>query len=170
MTSFVVSEGPTTKESVVWTSPSATGVEHKDGQQHAQTHQGQHIVTCGGWVNVDDLITAGARLESVNAFKEQMHRLFRLSDIGLLIYLEPRGQAAYARKLLEKADIGNCNPCHMPMEARMKLLTKSSTPEVDATMYKSLVGNPCYLVHTRSTLCLGWVLCAASWRDRDKSI
>lgn len=92
-------------------------------------------------MNVDDLITAKARLESVNAFKEQMHRLFRLSDIGLLSYLEPRGQVAYTRKLLEKADIGNCNPCHMPMEARMKLLTKSSTPEVDATMYKSLVGS-----------------------------
>ncbi|XP_039827389.1 secreted RxLR effector protein 161-like [Panicum virgatum] len=34
------------------------------------------------------------------------------------------------------------------MEVRLKLSTKSTTPEVDATMYRSLVGSLRYLVHT----------------------
>lgn len=43
-------------------------------------------------------------------------------------------QATYARKLLEKATMGNYNPCHTPMEVQLKLSTKSLTLEVDATM------------------------------------
>jgi len=35
------------------------------------------------------------------------------------------------------------------MEERLKLLDKSTTPEVDATMYRSLVGSLRYLVHMR---------------------
>ena len=35
------------------------------------------------------------------------------------------------------------------MEVRLKLSTKSTTPTVDATMYRSLVGSLRYLVHTR---------------------
>lgn len=59
------------------------------------------------------------------------------------------GQVAYACKLLEKAGMGTCNPCHTPMEVRLKLSAKRSTPEVDVTMYRSLVGSLRYLVHTR---------------------
>jgi hypothetical protein len=121
-------------------------------------------------VYVDDLIITGARPADVEVFKEQMRRLFKMSDLGLLSFylgLEVKqgrdaimlGQAAYARKLLEKAGMGTCNPCHTPMEVRLKLSAKSSTPEVDATMYRSLVGSLRYLVHTRPdiTFAVGYV-------------
>jgi hypothetical protein len=58
-------------------------------------------------------------------------------------------QAAYARKILERAGMGSCNPCHTPMEHRLKLLKQSTMPEVNATEYRDLVGCLRYLVHTR---------------------
>jgi hypothetical protein len=121
-------------------------------------------------VYVDDLIITGANPADVGAFKEEMRRLFRMSDLGLLSYylgIEVKqgtrsvtlGQSAYAKKLLEKAGMGACNPCSTPMEVRLKLMTKSTTPEVDATMYRSLVGSLRYLVHTRPdiTFAVGYV-------------
>jgi hypothetical protein len=99
-----------------------------------------------------------------------MHRLFRMRDLGLLSFhlglkakqgrdLITLGEEAYARKLMEKADMGNYNPCHTPMEVRLKLSTKSSIMEVDTTMYKSLVGSLRYLVHIRPdiTFVVGFV-------------
>lgn len=45
------------------------------------------------------------------------------------------------------------------MEVWLKLLTKSSTLEVDATMYRNLVESLCYLVYTRPdiTFAVGFV-------------
>ena len=107
-----------------------------------------------------DLIITGVDPADVDAFKAEMRRAFRMSDLGLLSYylgIEVKqgrnaitlGQAAYAMKLLKKAGMEGCNPCHTPMEVRLKLSTRSTTPEVDATMYRSLVGSLRYLVHTR---------------------
>ena len=53
------------------------------------------------------------------------------------------------KKLLEKAGMMACKPISTPMEVRLKLSTKNTTPEVDVTMYHSLVGSLRYLVHTR---------------------
>jgi hypothetical protein len=111
-------------------------------------------------VYVDDLIITGADSVIVEGFKEEMRNVFRMSDLGLLsFYLGievkqgrrtiPLGQAAYARKLLEKAGMQSCNLCHTPMEARLQLSNRGTTIEVDATMYRSLVGSLRYLVHTR---------------------
>jgi hypothetical protein len=68
-------------------------------------------------------------------------------------------QAAYARKILEKAGLGNCNFCSTPMEVRLQLSTRSTTEEVDAKLYRSLVGSLRYLVHTRPdiTFAVGYV-------------
>ena len=121
-------------------------------------------------VYVDDLIITGANPGDLGAFKEEMRRLFRMSDLGLLSYylgIEVQqgrnkitmGQSAYARKLLDKAGMGACKPISTPMEVRLKLSTKSTTPEVDPTTYRSLVGSLRYLVHTRPdiTFAVGYV-------------
>jgi hypothetical protein len=84
---------------------------------------------------------------------------FKMSDLGLLKFylgIEVRqgsdnvrlSLAAYARKILEWADMASCNPCQMPMEAWLKL-SKSAAPAVDTTDYQGLVSCLCYLVHTR---------------------
>jgi hypothetical protein len=114
-------------------------------------------------VYVDDLIITEAKEGGVEAFKEEMLCLFRMSDVGLLSYylgIEVRqsktaitlGQAAYTRKLVQKANMAGCNPCHTPMEVRLKLSKEGTTVLVDATDYRSLVGSLRYLVHTRPNI------------------
>jgi len=58
-------------------------------------------------------------------------------------------QAAYAKKFLDKAGMGACNPCATPMEPRLKLSKQSTSPAVDATEYRSLIGSLRYLMNTR---------------------
>jgi hypothetical protein len=61
-----------------------------------------------------------------------MAAAFKMSDIDLLHYylgMEVKqstssislSQGAYAMKILEWSDMTGCNPCYVPMEARLKL-------------------------------------------------
>jgi hypothetical protein len=92
-----------------------------------------------------------------------MKWVFRMSDLGPLSYYlgtEVKQGAhdievshrSYAMKLLEKADMGSCNPCAAPIEAKLKLSKESDPSSVDATTYHSLIGSLRYLLHTRPDL------------------
>ena len=83
-----------------------------------------------------------------------------MSDLGLLSYylgIEVHQmsdgislcQETYAKKILEKCGMSDCNSTQVPMEARLKLSKKSEDPAMDATMYRSIVGSLRYLVNTR---------------------
>ncbi|XP_066347698.1 uncharacterized mitochondrial protein AtMg00810-like [Miscanthus floridulus] len=109
---------------------------------------------------VDDLIIIGARAVDIGSFKREMVARFQMNDLGALSYylsIEVRqgkeeltlGQSAYALKLLERSDITECKPCVTPMEERLKLTKASTMAKVDATLYWSIVGGLCYLVHMR---------------------
>ncbi|XP_066323494.1 uncharacterized mitochondrial protein AtMg00810-like [Miscanthus floridulus] len=111
-------------------------------------------------VYVDDLIITGGDAVAVSKFKAQMRNAFRMSDLGLLSYylgLEvTQGpdeialrQSAYATKILEKAGLAACNSSATPMEMKLKLLKEGSTPSVDATEYRSLIGSLRYLCNSR---------------------
>jgi len=111
-------------------------------------------------VYVDDLVITGSDATEIGNFKLEMQAQFKMSDLGLLsfylgIEVTQRrdgislSQAAYARKVLDKAGMGDCNPCHTPMEPRLKLSKISDAPPVDATEYRGIVGSLRYLVHTR---------------------
>ena len=91
--------------------------------------EGDKLLLVG--VYVDDLVITGADKLEIDAFKQQMISLFRMSDLGELSYylgIEVRQerdpitlcQAAYAKKLLERAQLDDCNPGNMPMEADRK--------------------------------------------------
>ena len=45
--------------------------------------------------------------------------------------------------------MAECKSCVTPMEERLKLTKASTATKVDATLYRSIVGGLCYLVHTR---------------------
>ena len=68
-------------------------------------------------------------------------------------------QASYAKKLLQKAGMEDCNSCATPMEPRLKLTKTGDGKLVDATFYRSMVGSLRYLVHTRLdiTFAVGYV-------------
>ncbi|WVZ98125.1 hypothetical protein U9M48_043603 [Paspalum notatum var. saurae] len=113
-------------------------------------------------VYVDDLVITGASKKEIEAFKAQMKKTFRMSDLGLLTYylgieVEQRKdgitlcQNSYARKLLERSGMGKCRPNKTPMEEKLKLSKDSKAGKVDATSYRSIVGGLRYLVHTRRT-------------------
>jgi hypothetical protein len=92
-----------------------------------------------------------------------MMKMYKMTDLGLLHYYlgievkqGPNGlglsQASYAKRILEKAGIKECNPCKIPMEPETRLSKENSSPLVDATFYRSLVGSLRYLVNTRPNL------------------
>ncbi|XP_066318270.1 uncharacterized mitochondrial protein AtMg00810-like [Miscanthus floridulus] len=114
-------------------------------------------------VYLDDLIVTGAHMEDIDNFKHEMVAHFRMSDPGVLSYylgIEVRnekealtlGQSMYTSKLLERSGMAECKPCVTPMEERLKLMKASTVVKVDATLYQSIVGGLCYLVHMRSDI------------------
>jgi hypothetical protein len=114
-------------------------------------------------VYVDNLIITGSDRDDIRSFKEEMAFMFKLSDLGLLHYylgIEVKqsassillSQGAYVMKILERSGMTGCNPCHVPMEARLKLRKKSTQSLVDATAYRSIIGSLSNLVNTRPDL------------------
>jgi hypothetical protein len=53
---------------------------------------------------------------------------------------------------VDKVGLTGCNPYATPMEPRLRLSKESSSPLVDGTTYRSLVGSMRYLVNTRPDL------------------
>ncbi|XP_057985399.1 secreted RxLR effector protein 161-like [Hevea brasiliensis] len=85
---------------------------------------------------------------------------FEMTDIGLMTYylgLEVKqiedgifiSQEGYAKKILEKFKMLDCNPVNMLMECGVKLSKFDSEEKVDSTLFKSLVGSLRYLTFSR---------------------
>ncbi|WVZ50903.1 hypothetical protein U9M48_002109, partial [Paspalum notatum var. saurae] len=139
------------------------GQEHKSPLEHGLYARGRDKQRLLIGVYVDDLIVVGSDNREIEEFKSQMKQEFKMSDLGpLSFYLgievhQTQGQitlnqASYASRIVEKAGLKGCNPCAIPMEPRPKLSRESSTPLVDGTAYRSLVGSLRYLVNTRPDL------------------
>ena len=63
-------------------------------------------------------------------------------------YIEIR-QSAYAKKVLDKAGMGECNTVNFPMEYKLQVHEDKTGEHLSPTHYKSIVGGLRYLVHTR---------------------
>lgn len=120
--------------------------------------EGDEVLIVG--VYVDDLLVTGTSLANIKKFKAQMAKEFEMSDLGLLSYYlgievsQESGyvkikQAAYARSLLVKAGLEECNAVRYPMEPKIKMHKDENGKAVNPTNFKSLVGGLRYLVHTR---------------------
>jgi hypothetical protein len=114
-------------------------------------------------VYVDDLIIMCESDQELNLFKNEIKKVFWMSDLRALSYylgIEVKqggqgirlSQCTYAAKLIEKVGMISCNSCATPMEAKVKLSKVSESKPVDATMYRSLIGSLRYLLHTRPEL------------------
>ncbi|KAL7619048.1 hypothetical protein Lser_V15G01747 [Lactuca serriola] len=111
-------------------------------------------------VYVDDLIVTEGNEDEVNTFKKQMNWEFEMSDLGLLSYYlgiemtqEKNGirlkQTGYAKNLLKKMGMEECNGAKVPMEHKLELTKDEDGEPVNATEYRSIVGGLRYLCHTR---------------------
>ena len=114
---------------------------------------------------VDDLIFSGNNNEMIEEFKSTMTREFEMTNLGLLKFflgLEVKqgetcifiSQEKYAKEILKKYKMKNCNPVSTPMEPGAKLSKYDEGERVDANRYRSLVGSLCNLTCTRLDLSL----------------
>jgi hypothetical protein len=114
-------------------------------------------------VYVNDLLITGVINANINWFKQEMKDCFRKSDLGLLTYycgIEVCQdsskfflcQKSFAKRLLEKVGMADCNPCQSPMETRLKLIKGCTEARVDTTQFRSVVDALRYLIHMRTDL------------------
>jgi Reverse transcriptase (RNA-dependent DNA polymerase) len=95
-----------------------------------------------------------------------MTKKFEMTDLDLMSYffdLEVRqenfeiivSQEAYAKEILKKFKMNECNPVNTPVESGTKLSRYDEGKMVDATLYRSLVGSLRYLTCTRPDIAYG---------------
>ena len=109
---------------------------------------------------MDDLIICEPDSNKIAEFKQQMTKLFSMSDLGLLSYYlgievtQKCGeiaicQSAYASKIVEQCGLSGCNPTDTPMKQRARLVSGTADKDFDVTKYRSIIGSLRYLVNTR---------------------
>eukprot|EP00253_Pinus_taeda_P003038 PITA_03038 len=112
---------------------------------------------------VDDLILTGDELLILSC-KKDLATEFEMKDLGLLHYFlgleiwQRSGglfvsQGKYAREILEKFNMHGCKPVDTPLPGGWRKEDATSGEEVDATVYRQLVGSLMYLVNTRPDIC-----------------
>eukprot|EP00253_Pinus_taeda_P008453 PITA_08453 len=99
----------------------------------------------------------------IKEIKQQMSQEFEMKDLGDLHYclgLEMwkdfgqtfLTQGKYARNLLERFRMEQCKTAATPLQQNLKLSSDDGTKQVDATLYRHLVGSLIYLTTTRPDL------------------
>ena len=109
---------------------------------------------------VDDLLVIGSNIELIQQFKEDMIRVFEMTDLGEMSYflgikIKQRQneificQQKYAEEILKKFCMGNCKSMTTHMCQKEKLCKDDGTTKADEFEYRSLVGCLMYLTTTR---------------------
>ncbi|GJT12387.1 ribonuclease H-like domain-containing protein [Tanacetum coccineum] len=113
-------------------------------------------------IYVDDIILTASSPVLLQQIVDSLHKEFDMTDLGALNYFlgisavrHPTGlflsQKKYARQLLERAHMVNCNPSRTPIDTDSKL-GPDGVPVQDPTLYRSLAGGLQYLTFTRLDL------------------
>ena len=138
----------------------------KRGFQRSKSEPTLYIKTQGNTgilivsLSVDDLVFTGSDEKMVEDFKGDMMMPYAMSDLGLLHYflgIETCQneesvficQKKYAKTLLERFRMSNCKSIAIPLVVNEKLKKEDGSNEVDASLYRSLVGSLLYLTATR---------------------
>lgn len=111
-------------------------------------------------VYVDDLLVTGTKVSIIEEFKDQMSKRFEMSNLGKLSYYlgieveqgsrySELKQSAYAKKILDKTGMLECNPTKYPMDPKECITKDEGGKPVDTTLFQSIIGGLRYLVHTR---------------------
>src|SRR5713101_1599000 len=109
---------------------------------------------------VDDLLITGSSKDEIASLKGAMNQAFSMTDLGLLsqflgleIAQTKAGikvhQSNYALDLLNKFRMKDCKPSKTPFLSGVKLEEADSSPIVNNTLYRKLIGCFLYITHTR---------------------
>ncbi|CAJ2651351.1 uncharacterized mitochondrial protein AtMg00810-like [Trifolium pratense] len=111
-------------------------------------------------VYVDDIVLTGNCMDEIDATKSQLHKAFRIKDLGILKFFlglevahSQQGitlcQRKYCLELLTETGTLGCKPSSIPMDPSNRLHHDDSEPHHDITKYRALVGKLLYLTSTR---------------------
>lgn len=115
------------------------------------------------YLYVDDIIITRNVDELIKEIKVQMLQVFEMKDLEELHYclgLEVwrdygqtfRTQWKYVIRLLKKFRMEQCKAASVPLQQNLKLRIEDDSKEVDATLYRQLVGSLIYLITGRLKL------------------
>ena len=103
--------------------------------------------------------------------KKKMMSKFEMTDLGLLYYFlgmeiiqDPYGiflcQEKYAKYLLKRFHMSNCNPTSTPMNTNKRLVLDDGVEKADEKEFRSIVGGLIYLTHSRPDImfAVSWIL------------
>lgn len=120
---------------------------------------------------VDDLIFTGNDIGICEKFKSSMKLEFDMTDLGKMKYFlgveiqqSSEGihmcQRKYAQEVLDRFGMKNCNSVKNPIVPGTKLTKECGGADVDATLFKQMVGSLMYLTATRPDMM--YVVCLIS--------
>lgn len=129
---------------------------------------------------VDDLLVTGSNPKEIEEFKLLMKTDFEMTDLGRLSYFlgmeffnTPTGllmhQKKYAKDLLERFNMSQCNEVETPLEVNKKLKKNEYEERVDGTKYKQLVGSLRFLCNSGPNIMFGVGLLSRFMSDPRKS-
>lgn len=127
-------------------------------------------------VYVDNLLVTGSTVTNIERFKRQMEEQFEMSNLGCLSYyigieVDQRSdcielkQTAYAKKLLERAGMADCNSVKYPMKPKVQLHKDDGEKLVNPMSFKSMIGELRYLVHTRPDISFSIGFVSRLWKN-----
>jgi hypothetical protein len=140
----------------------ATGFSRCHSDPNVYTKKvGSHLIILV--LYVDDLILTSSDSKLLNHVKTSLKKKFEMTDLGFLHYflglqvLQTNegiflSRSKYACDLLCRFHMDDCKPTPSPFQSGVKLSATCTSPKVDATLYRQLVGSLLYLTHTRPDL------------------
>ncbi|XXG89958.1 hypothetical protein AAC387_Pa12g1837 [Persea americana] len=118
-------------------------------------------------VDYEEVFAPVARLDTMfEEFKYAMFKEFEMTDCGLMSFFlgievkqQQNGisisQKKYAKELLEKFRMSNCNPVSTPVATGLRLTKEGEGRDINLTLFKSLIGSLRYLTITRPDIVYG---------------
>ena len=133
---------------------------HSDNTVYTKRIDGHLIIPV---LYVDDLILTSNDPKLINHVKSILKKKFDMTDLGYLHYflglqvLQSKegiclSQSKYACDLLHRFHMEDCKPATSPFQSEVKLSLTCTSPKVDATLYRQLVGSLLYLTNSHSDI------------------
>ncbi|GJY59837.1 retrovirus-related pol polyprotein from transposon TNT 1-94 [Tanacetum coccineum] len=132
-------------------------------------------------IYVDDIIFASTNTAICNEFANQMTTKFKMSMmgkmsffLGLQISQSPRGifinQSKYASKIVKKYGMLTTDSIDTPLVEKSKLDKDLQGKQVDATLYRDMIGSLMYLTSNRPDLIHAGTINMGLWYSKDIGI